>query len=66
VLSSVQTSVPGLVDDKFGAVAFDAKKLAIYLQSVGLNNRNVTFEIVGQGSTGWTFQVFITMFVQLT
>jgi hypothetical protein len=65
ILGRVQTEVPGLVDDKYGVVAFDTAKLITYLRGQHINNRSVVFEIEGNSTSGWKFRTTVDLFVAL-
>jgi streptogramin lyase len=65
ILSRVQSEVPGLVDNKFGAVAFDTAKLIAYLRGQGINNRSVVLEIEGSSTSGWKFRTTVDIVVAL-
>ena len=61
-----QSQIAGLSSDKFGAVAFDAKKLVQYVQASGLVNRSVAieFQMQSQGTTPiWTATGTINVYV---
>ena len=65
-LAQLQSQIAGLSSDKFGAVAFDAKKLVQYVQASGLVNRSVAieFQMQSQGTTPiWTATGTINVYV---